>query len=241
MEQPVALTAPADLGTRRSDSHRDADPQVVGHTVHLDAALPIGSRSLILIKPDVLMLPFDQGMGLGVPVWSPIREPGQFFGSLLEIFMHHFNRLKPVATMALIAALSACANPPGTTSTAPTATTYPSASVQYARVTNVELVNTQATSSGIGAGTVVGGLVGGVLGHQIGGGTGQDIATVAGVVGGALIGNAIQKKQAPAAANQIYRVTVQQNNGVSRAFDYAEQPNVRVGDRVRVENNQLYR
>ncbi len=155
--------------------------------------------------------------------------------------MHHFNNLKPVAAMALIAALSACAYPPGTTSTAPTSTTYPSASIQYARVTNVELVSTQKPSSGIGAGAVVGGLVGGVLGHQIGGGTGQDIATIAGVVGGAMVGNAIQNNKVPATASQIYRVTVQQDNGVSRAFDYAEQPNVRVGDRVRVENNQLYR
>ena len=143
--------------------------------------------------------------------------------------------------MALIAALSACAYPPAGTSTAPVTTTYPSAAVQYARVTNVELVNTQAPSSGIGAGTVVGGVVGGILGSQIGGGTGRNIATVAGVVGGALIGNAIQKSQATAPANQVYRVTVQQDNGVSRAFDYAEQPNVRVGDGVRVENNQLYR
>ena len=126
-------------------------------------------------------------------------------------------------------------------STAPAATNYPSATIQYARVTNVELVSTQKPSSGIGAGAVVGGLVGGILGRQIGGGTGQDIATVAGVVGGAVAGNAIQNNQVPATANQVYRVTVQQDNGVSRAFDYVEQPTVRVGDRVRVENNQLYR
>ena len=104
----------------------------------------------------------------------------------------------------------------------------------------VERVNTQP-SSGIGAGAVVGGLVGGLLGHQIGGGSGQDIATVAGAVGGALIGNAIEKNQWPATASQIYRVTVQLDGGVVRTFDYATQPNVRVGDRVRVENNQLYR
>jgi outer membrane lipoprotein SlyB len=60
-------------------------------------------------------------------------------------------------------------------------------------------------------------------------------------VGGALIGHAIEKNQWPATASQIYRVTVQQDNGVVRTFDYATQPNVRVGDRVRVENNQLYR
>jgi uncharacterized protein YcfJ len=42
-------------------------------------------------------------------------------------------------------------------------------------------------------GTVAGALVGGVIGHQIGGGTGRDIATVAGAAGGGYAGNRIQK------------------------------------------------
>lgn len=160
--------------------------------------------------------------------------------------MNHFNhlnqQLKSVTCVALVAALSACAYLPAPTSTAPATTSYPSASVVYARVTNVELVSPQqAASGGIGAGAVVGGIVGGILGHQVGGGTGKDIATVAGVVGGALVGNAIQNNQVPATVSQVYRVTVQQDNGVARTFDYPQQPNVRVGDRVRVENNQLYR
>lgn len=153
--------------------------------------------------------------------------------------------LKRVAVAASIAALSACASDPGTSSTT-TTTPYPSApaTAQFGRVTNVELVSTQQQqqpSSGIG-GAVIGGVVGGLLGHQVGGGSGQDIATVAGVVGGALIGRAIQRNQAPPpTVSQLYRVTVQQDNGAVRAFDYAEQPNVRVGDRVRIENDQVYR
>ncbi|WP_439115517.1 glycine zipper 2TM domain-containing protein [Hydrogenophaga sp.] len=155
--------------------------------------------------------------------------------------MRDFKPLRSVATLALVAAVSACANLPGPAAPLPAVTTYPAAVAQWGRVTGVELVNTQPTSSGIGAGAVVGGLVGGLLGHQIGGGSGQDIATVAGVVGGALIGNAIEQNQWPATASQIYRVTVQLDGGVVRTFDYAAQPHVRVGDRVRVENNQLYR
>jgi uncharacterized protein YcfJ len=42
-------------------------------------------------------------------------------------------------------------------------------------------------------GTVAGAVIGGVLGHQIGGGTGRDIATVAGAAGGGYAGNRIQK------------------------------------------------
>ncbi|MFN3496550.1 MAG: glycine zipper 2TM domain-containing protein [Hydrogenophaga sp.] len=156
--------------------------------------------------------------------------------------MHYFKLTKSAAALTVVAALSACANLPGPAVQQPAVTTYPAATVQLGRVTLVEVVNAQPSpSSGIGAGAVVGGVVGGLLGRQVGGGTGQDIATVAGVVGGALIGNAIEKNQWPASASQMYRVTVQQDNGVVRTFDYATQPNVRAGDRVRVENNQLYR
>ena len=42
-------------------------------------------------------------------------------------------------------------------------------------------------------GTVAGAVIGGVVGHQIGGGTGRDIATVAGAAGGGYAGNRIQK------------------------------------------------
>jgi uncharacterized protein YcfJ len=42
-------------------------------------------------------------------------------------------------------------------------------------------------------GTVAGAVIGGVIGHQIGGGTGRDIATVAGAAGGGYAGNRIQK------------------------------------------------
>src|SRR5215469_1425854 len=42
-------------------------------------------------------------------------------------------------------------------------------------------------------GTVAGAVVGGVLGHQVGGGTGRDLATIAGAAGGGYAGNRIQK------------------------------------------------
>ena len=45
------------------------------------------------------------------------------------------------------------------------------------------------------AGKVIGGVAGGVIGHQIGGGTGNTLATVVGVAGGAYVGNKVQKNQ----------------------------------------------
>jgi uncharacterized protein YcfJ len=42
-------------------------------------------------------------------------------------------------------------------------------------------------------GSIAGAVIGGVIGHQIGGGSGRDIATVAGAAGGGYAGNRIQK------------------------------------------------
>lgn len=47
------------------------------------------------------------------------------------------------------------------------------------------------------AGTLLGGAAGGALGHQIGGGHGKDVATAAGAVGGAYVGNQVAKKNFP--------------------------------------------
>lgn len=93
-------------------------------------------------------------------------------------------------------------------------------------------------SSGV-AGTVIGGAVGGLAGHQVGGGSGKTAATIIGAVGGALVGRAIE--QNTSRGQGVYRVTVQLDNGGARTFDYAEPPNVQVGERVRVDGNQLYR
>lgn len=38
-----------------------------------------------------------------------------------------------------------------------------------------------------------------------------------------------------------YRVTVQLDNGQVRQFDYAQAPNIQIGDRVRADGDQLYR
>ncbi|WP_202757775.1 glycine zipper 2TM domain-containing protein [Delftia acidovorans] len=126
-------------------------------------------------------------------------------------------------------------------------TAYPGGGgyVQQGRVTNVQLVQIQQPSgiggSGIGAGAVVGGVVGGVLGRQVGKGSGRDIATIAGVVGGAMAGNAIEKNTGPGDLRDVYRVTVQLNDGSTRVFDYQNNPQLRIGESVRVDNNQLIR
>lgn len=109
--------------------------------------------------------------------------------------------------------------------------------VQYGVVQNIETVRAQSQTSGGGA--VVGGVIGGLLGHQVDHGARKDFATGVGVVAGALIGNEIEKNNH--GYRDIYRVTVQTQRGGVRSFDYASLYDLRIGDRVRIENNQLYR
>ncbi len=92
----------------------------------------------------------------------------------------------------------------------------------------------------INNGTLIGGLAGGVIGHQIGSGRGKTAATVAGAVGGAVVGNEIEKKQEQA-TTQRYRITVRLDSGSSLIVEDTRDLNLRVGDRVRIENGHLTR
>ncbi|MGV8805967.1 MAG: glycine zipper 2TM domain-containing protein [Polaromonas sp.] len=113
--------------------------------------------------------------------------------------------------------------------------------VEYGRVTNMEVFQTQQQAQGSNLGAVIGGVAGAVIGNQIGHGTGRGVATVAGAVGGAAVGNAIEKNRANPTVSQAYRVTVQLDNGGARAYDMPTPGDLRIGDRVRIENGQLFR
>jgi len=108
---------------------------------------------------------------------------------------------------------------------------------QHGVVQSIDTVRAQSQTSGAGA--VIGGVVGGLAGHQIDHGGKKDFATGVGVVAGALIGNEIEKNSR--GYRDVYRVTVRVDYGGLRSFDYAQLNDLRVGDRVRIENNQLYR
>ncbi|SFU36832.1 Glycine zipper 2TM domain-containing protein [Polaromonas sp. YR568] len=113
--------------------------------------------------------------------------------------------------------------------------------IEYGRVSNVEVFRTQEQARGSGVGAILGGVAGAVVGHQIGGGTGKDVATVVGAVGGAVAGNAIEKNRNAANVRETYRVSVQLDNGSGRAYDVPSTGDLRIGDRVRIENGLLYR
>ncbi len=161
--------------------------------------------------------------------------------------MRNPTRLITVTSSVLVlASLMACAPmSPAPVSTYPTSS-YPSntqgAYVEYGRVNNVEIIRTQEPARGPGIGAVIGGVAGAVVGSQIGSGGGRTAATVIGAVGGAVAGNAIERSRtANAAAGESYRISVQLDNGSLRAYDMTSYGELRIGDRVRIENGQLYR
>lgn len=86
-----------------------------------------------------------------------------------------------------------------------------------------------------GVGAVLGGLGGLGIGSLIGGGTGRDVAMVVGTIGGAVVGNDIQKKHdQPQPAQQVI---VRLKNGVLVAVTQPVNPNLRTGQRVYIEGN----
>ncbi|WP_028605091.1 glycine zipper 2TM domain-containing protein [Ottowia thiooxydans] len=163
--------------------------------------------------------------------------------------MSKFQRLSRVGISAVVVTtLAACANQPYGNSNYPSGSqpvyTQPGYSQpgysSFGTIANVEMVRAGGGTGGI-AGAAIGGVAGGVLGNQVGGGSGRTVATVAGVIGGALIGQAVERNSAAGRGADVYRVTVRLDNGSSQVFDYQQSPNVRIGERVRVEGNQLYR
>ena len=89
----------------------------------------------------------------------------------------------------------------------------------------------------IGLGAIIGGVAGGIIGHQFGSGSGNTAATIAGAVGGAAVGHEVQKSS----AQDRYRVVVRLDSGATLALNQVGQGELRVGDRVRIVNNRVYR
>jgi outer membrane lipoprotein SlyB len=110
-------------------------------------------------------------------------------------------------------------------------------STQYGTVGAIRPIGGATSPSGV-AGTVVGAVVGGVLGNQIGRGHGRDAATVIGALGGAVAGNQIGQRMGQPAG---YRVDVQLSDGSGRSFDMQTPGDLRPGDRVRIDGNQISR
>jgi len=144
--------------------------------------------------------------------------------------------------LAAILALGACSNTPFSTSGS--GTSYPQSNVYpgYGVVQSIELVKQASTGiggSGIGAGTVIGGVVGGVVGSQVGSGEGKTAATVLGAAGGAYAGHELEKRSQQ--QTNAYKITVRMNDGSYQTLIQSTSADLRVGDRVKIENGVAQR
>ena len=151
-----------------------------------------------------------------------------------------------VGAITGVTLLGGCANrsnpvPSNNTSSWPS--TPPSSSssnfIGYGVVEDIETIRASDDGNNI-AGTLIGGAVGGLLGHQVGSGKGQTAATVAGAVGGAVAGNEVQKRS-QAATREEYRVRVRLSNGTTHTVTQSSVSDIKIGDRVRVDNNRVSR
>jgi len=89
----------------------------------------------------------------------------------------------------------------------------------------------------VGLGAILGGVAGGIKGQQFGGGRGKNEETIGGAIGGAAVGNEMQR----ANGRDRYRVVVRLDSGGTVALDQVGEGQLRVGDRVRIVNRRVYR
>jgi outer membrane lipoprotein SlyB len=110
----------------------------------------------------------------------------------------------------------------------------PAACMNCGTVTSVNAVKQQGEAGMIGP--AAGALLGGVLGNQIGGGSGKTIATVVGAGAGAAAGTEAERRYKSTTG---YVVNVRLNDGTTRSFNYASDPGVQAGSKVRVVDGRL--
>ena len=154
---------------------------------------------------------------------------------------HNF---KTIAAVSALLFLGACAdmNPPAN----PVGNAYPQpggAYPQYGVVQSIDLVQQSGTGtqSGIGIGTLAGAVVGGILGNQVGGGNGNTAATVLGAAGGAYAGHEIERNKQALQGSNAFRFTIRMNDGLYKTVTQTANTDIRVGDRVQIDNGMLRR
>jgi outer membrane lipoprotein SlyB len=113
----------------------------------------------------------------------------------------------------------------------------PTSTVTYYGTIESITLQREGNKDPINVGSVLGGIAGAVIGYQFGGGVGKGLLTAAGAVGGAVLGNEVQKSQ----DRDRYRITVRLENGGTLVVSEVAEGQLRVGDRVRVVNNRVYR
>lgn len=131
-----------------------------------------------------------------------------------------------LCTLLLVLGLAACAAPGGPQPG--------SMEIRRGIVEQISAVQIQSNHHQ-GVGAIVGGLGGLGIGSLIGAGTGRDVAMAVGAIGGALIGNEVQKKHDQPVAGQ--QIIVRLTSGVLLQITQPLGPYIAVGQRVYIEGS----
>ena len=129
-----------------------------------------------------------------------------------------------LAAIATVLFVAGCAQSPSVGET----------EIRQGRITRIDPVSIEGDHQ-LGLGAIIGGIAGGVLGHQIGGGTGQTVATIAGVLAGGAVGQGVQNRYGQPRPGQ--HILVDLGNGYEVGITQPADPDLRVGDRVRIEGS----
>ncbi len=101
----------------------------------------------------------------------------------------------------------------------------------------VESVNpVQVKGEGGYLGAIGGGVVGAILGNQVGQGNGRTAAQIAGALGGAYAGRALEGKSR---ASSHYEVVIRLQNGSAQTVSFATEPGFKVGDKVKISDGVI--
>ena len=161
---------------------------------------------------------------------------------------NHVLNLPLALGLAAALTLGACANtsaptPAGTGNAYPQSGSSAGTYSGYGVVQSIDLVqqqqNTGIGGSGIGVGAIAGAVVGGIIGNQVGGGVGNTAATVLGAAGGAYAGNELEKRNQQQV--NAYKLTIRMNDGSYQTLTQNTNADVRVGDRVVIDNGMARR
>jgi len=150
--------------------------------------------------------------------------------------MNTHTRSFALAIVACASLLAACAPEPYRVYDSRAVAPIASQTVEYGAVEAIEWYR-DGDSRPTGLGAVIGGVAGGILGHQIGSGSGNTAATIAGALGGAYAGHQVER----ANERDRYRVIVRLENGARLTVGEVGEGQLRVGDRVRIVGNRVYR
>lgn len=144
--------------------------------------------------------------------------------------------LRAVSVSILFAGITACSPPEAASSSTPgpVSTTVIESCSSCGVVRSITPVSQQGTSTGTGA--VIGAVVGGVAGNQVGGGNGKKVATAAGVIGGALLGNNIEQNRN---ASTWYNVVVEMEDGGQQTITVQDPMNISPGAAVNVYGDNI--